>query len=382
MAIYLILLIGTLNFAAFTGSRVAVSLYALELGADQLIIGILMTLYALCPMLFAVYIGKEADRVGPRRPMLTGTFGLALAMLLPTLFPGLTTLYPVSLLIGLSFHFFFVTISGITGGIGGTENRVRNYAMTSLGFSVAAFVGPIAAGFSIDLFGHLPTFLILGSFTLVPMLLLWLKPGFLPLAVKNEGPYHKRNTLDLWRHSTLRNTFIASGIIASAMDLFQFYMPVYGHAIGLPASVIGMIIGTCSLAAFIIRVILPHLVKSLGEIGILTYAIFVAAIAFSLFPFFKTACPLAAISFLLGLGLGCGMPMSMSLVYLLSPPGRVAEATGLRVTVNNFTHVIIPLIFGSMGSVFGFYPVFLSNAAILVAGGFIMRRNRPPEPGA
>ena len=52
-------------------------------------------------------------------------------------------------------------MTGITGGIGGEENRVHNYAMVSLGFSGAAFVGPMVAGFSIDHLGHLPAFLLL-----------------------------------------------------------------------------------------------------------------------------------------------------------------------------------------------------------------------------
>jgi MFS family permease len=106
MAIYLIVLMCTLNHTAFIGSRVAVSLYALDLGANQMTIGILIALYALCPMLIAVYVGKLADRVGPRLPMLMGTVGVAVALLLPPLFPGLATLYITALLIGTSFNFF------------------------------------------------------------------------------------------------------------------------------------------------------------------------------------------------------------------------------------------------------------------------------------
>jgi hypothetical protein len=74
--------------------------------------------------------------------------------------------------------------------------------------------------------------------------------------------------------------------------------------------------------------------------------------------------------------------MSLSLVYSLSPPERMAESSGLRVMTNNFTHLVIPLIFGSLGTAFGFFPVFISNSAMLVAGGFLMRRNRLPDPGA
>ena len=77
MAIYLIVLMCALNHTGFGGSRVAVSLYALDLGANQLEIGVLMALYGLCPMLLAVTIGKLADRVGPRLPMLMGTAGVS-----------------------------------------------------------------------------------------------------------------------------------------------------------------------------------------------------------------------------------------------------------------------------------------------------------------
>lgn len=378
MAIYLIVLMCTLNHAGFGGSRVAVSLYALELGANQFTIGVLMALYALCPMLLAVYIGKLADRVGPRLPMLLGTTGVAVALLLPPLVPGLATLYLSALLLGTSFHFFFVTVTGIAGGIGGGENRARNYALVSLGFSGAGFLGPMAAGFSIDHLGYLPTFLLLASFTVAPMLLLWFRSEFLSEAAKHESEGEKRSAFDLWRIPVLRNTFIASGFISSAWDLFQFYFPVYGHSIGLSASVIGTVLGVFALATFVIRIALPHLVRRSSEAEILTYAIFVAAFAFALFPFFQNAYALAAIAFLLGLGVGCGQPMSMSLIYSLAPRGRVAESAGLRVTVNNFTHLVIPLVFGSVGTAFGYMPVFVSNSAMLVAGGFLMRRNSAP----
>lgn len=71
----------------------------------------------------------------------------------------------------------------------------------------------------------------------------------------------------------------------------------------------------------------------------------------------------------------------MSLIYALSQRGWVSESTGLRVTVNNFGHLVIPLFFGSVGMVFGYFPVFISNSAMLVAGGLLMRRNITPDPG-
>lgn len=376
MAIYLTLVLIVLNHVAFGGSRVVVSLFALESGATQMQVGILMALYALCPMLFAIAIGRLADRVGPRLPMLLGSAGLGIGLLLVVASPTLATLYVAALLLGSSFHFFFVTVTGVAGGIGGTEHRSRNYALVSLGFSGAGFIGPLVAGFSIDYLGHLKAFMILAACTVIPILMLWLKPGFLPGAAKTAADPAGGGAMELWRKPQLRNTFIASGFISAGWDLFNFYLPVYGHGIGLSASAIGIILGAFALATFVIRAALPLLLRRSSEEQILVYAIFVAAGAFTLFPLFDSAVALCVVAFLLGLGVGCGQPMSMSLIYVLAPKGRASEAAGMRVTVNNFTHLVIPLFFGSIGTAFGYAPVWLANSALLGVGGWLVRRGR------
>jgi MFS family permease len=374
MAIHLIVLMCALNHSGFGGSRVAVSLYALDQGATQLTIGVLMALYALCPLFLAVHVGRMADRVGPRVPMLIGTVGVIVGLVLPPIFPGLPVLYVSALLLGSTFHFFFITVQGIAGGL--TGGRARNFALVGMGFSAAGFIGPFLAGVAIDHLGHLPAFLLLALFPVVPLMILSFRAGFLPKALKPAEGEARRSARDLWRIKSLRRTFIASGIISSAWDLFQFYFPIYGHSLGLSASAIGAILGVFALATFVIRVALPALARRYSEAQILTAAIFVAAFTFVLFPFFSHAYVLAAIAFALGLGVGCGQPMSMSLIYALAPPGRAAESAGLRVTVNNFMHLVIPLLFGSIGTAFGYLPVFLSNSAMLAAAGVLMRKSR------
>jgi hypothetical protein len=74
---------------------------------------------------------------------------------------------------------------------------------------------------------------------------------------------------------------------------------------------------------------------------------------------------------MLGLSLGCGQPLSLMLTYARSPPGRSGEVIGLRLTINNFTHVVVPLVFGSLGSLFGLAPVFWINSLLLVGGGAV-----------
>lgn len=374
MAIYLIVLLCILNHTAFTGSRVVFSLYAIDLGAHSFAIGVLVSFYALCPLLLAIFAGKLVDRVGARLPMLLGTFGLAIGISLPVLLPGLTTLYVAALLLGSSFMFFFVAVQGITGAVGEPADRGRNYSLLSVGFSIASLLGPLIAGFSIDYLGFRNALLVLSTAIVLSLVAQWLRADWIPRPSSKAGKEEGQSVFDLLRIAPLRRIFIASGFMSGAWDLYNFYMPVYAHHVGLSASAIGMILATFSAATLVIRVFLPRMIKDHNEIRILTVAIFVASFAYLLFPFFENAWALAAISFLLGLGLGTGQPLSMNLIYNLAPQGRTSEAAGIRVTVNNLAHVTIPLVFGGIGSALGFAAVFISNAVVLLAGAFINNR--------
>ncbi|MBI4192575.1 MAG: MFS transporter [Betaproteobacteria bacterium] len=369
---------GVTSQVGYNGSRIAVSLYALELGANQFTIGVLVALYAVFPVLLAILVGKFVDRVGPKLPVIIGVAGTGVALLLPPLFPGITVLYVSCIALGLTHLLFTLPIEASIGGIGGAEKRAANYALLSMGWSVANFFGPVIAGFSIDHVGQVQVFWVLASFYVLPMLILLFKPGLLPRTAMHAGRDKHGSVIELWRMPNLRTVFITGTVIHSAQHLFQFYFPIYGHSLGISASAIGSILGVLAAAAFVIRSTIPFLMKRRTEAEILTYAVFSAAFAFVLFPFVANPYALAAIAFLLGLAVGCSNPLSMSLLYVLTPPSRVAESVGLLHTAYNFTHLVIPVVFGSVGAAFGFSTVFLSNAAMLVAGGLLIRKTRLP----
>jgi predicted MFS family arabinose efflux permease len=370
-AIYVIAALAMLNHAGYAGSRMLLALYGLELGADQFTIGTIFALKALCSMLLGVYAGQLSDRLGPRRPMLWGSAGVALALSLPYFVSGLAVLYLAAAMMGISFQFFFVAAQGITGALGGPEQRARNYSILAVGFSLAAFAGPLIAGFSIDHLGHRAAFLALAATAVGPIALLALRADLLPgAAIAPAEGEARRSAFELLREPRLRNTFVASALVSTAWDLYLFYFPIYGKASGLSASVIGMVTASFAVAVLAIRVALPRIVRRWDEFRILTFAIALAGFAYLLFPLSADPFVLAGVSFLLGLGLGCGQPMSMSLIYALAPAGRAAEAAGVRMTFNHFTHLVVPLAFGGLGSALGAAPVFLFGSGAMLAGGY------------
>jgi MFS family permease len=106
----------------------------------------------------------------------------------------------------------------------------------------------------------------------------------------------------------------------------------------------------------------------------MSYSMYLAGAAFLLIPIFGNAPALMLLGFVLGLGLGCGQPLSILMTYNRAPAGRSGEALGVRFTVVNFTHMAIPLAFGTLGSALGVVAVFFSNAALMLGGGYANAR--------
>jgi len=225
----------------------------------------------------------------------------------------------------------------------------------------------------IDHLGHASTFLSLSVPVFLAVIVAASGTRWIP-DVRGKSEAAKGGLFDLLRIKMLRNTLIASGIISSAWDVYQFFMPIYGRSLGMSATAIGSIVSAFAIAIIAVRVVLPFVIQRMGEIQTLTYAMFVSCAAFCLFPLFKSAWPLAAVSFLLGIGCGVGQPLSMTLVYNASPQGRAGEAAGMRITVNQVAHFVIPLAFGGLGSVAGYAVVFFTNAGFLMGGGLISWR--------
>jgi MFS family permease len=379
MNIQIVFAIVLCNMSAFRASRVLISLFAIELGALQVSIGALIAMYSVFPMLMGLYAGRVSDKLGVGRPMAYGSIGISLGMLVPYLWPSIAALYASAALIGASHVFYNVSVQNLVGYLSTPEDRTKNFSNYGLVMAMGGFIGPLAGGVSIDHLGHAQSYLALAIVPLITVAIISCTKGIRGAGKGGEEGGGLAGARELMRDRGLRRTLIASGIVLTGNDLFQFYMPIYGSAIDLSATVIGAILAVFAGASFIVRLVLPALAKRYGEEPIMTWSLFLGAATYLIFPFVTHVAFLVLIAFALGLALGCSQPLSVTLTFARAPQGRSGEALGLRMTINNFTHVAVPLVFGSLGSVLGIAPVFLANAAMLAGGGLLSRRNVKEE---
>lgn len=356
------------------GSRVLASLLALSLGAGPMMIGVLIAAYSIFQLAFALVVGRISDRYGSRGPMLGGAITFGLGLIIPAASQTLPSLFISAPLIGIGFVFFNVAAQNLAGTLGSAAERTRNFSTMSLGYSSGHMLGPVIAGVMIDRHGFGPAYIAFAVLTLAPILTLALSRQLGAHGARSEPP--TSSAFELLRLPALRRMIIVSGLVTTGWDLYTFYVPIYGHSIGLSASTIGTILGAFAAASFIVRVALPLLTRRYSVESVLATAMCTAALLFLPFGFIDYVPALLMLSFGIGLTLGVSQPLTLNLTYNRSPAGRSGEVTGLRLTINNITHIGVPLAAGSVGALLGITPVFWVSAGILLVSGYLTHTDR------
>ena len=371
MSIYLVVALSVLNSVAQRGSKVAISLYALELGAGAGAVGVLAALFAAFPLLLAVHAGRISDRFGVRVPIVLGSLIMAAGLSVALFTTSISWLFLCPALIGLGHIFFHVSMHNLVGSLGAEGERTRNFSTFALGSSIAAFIGPSLAGFAIDLASFRAAFLILAVVSAVSGAYVLIHRQLIPARVRHEKEEEAKSAFDLLAIPALRRTLIMSGVTLTGIELFSFYLPIYGRAIGLSPSVIGIVLSSYAVAGFIVRSFMHRLAARFTEVGVLTGSLFVAALAYFAVPGLGDGWLLAAAAFALGLALGSAQPLTIILTYNYAPAGRSGEALGMRIMANKVTQIAVPLAFGGFGAALGSVPVFIATGVFLLGAGLV-----------
>jgi MFS family permease len=362
--------------AALAGARVSTSLYALSQQASTLTIGILLALFSLIPMLFALKVGRVIDRIGLRRPVTIGCALIAFGCLLPVLLPGIKTLYVAVVAIGSGFMAVQIGSQHTVGAISAEASRAGNYGWLALAYSVSSFSGPVIAGYVIEHAGHRMAYLVF--FGCAVAALVAIAAGGLqrmPAPAPDTGT--PRSAMDLLRQPALLHIYAAGILLSAAWDLFIFIMPIHVTRLGFSASTVGLVLGCFSAATFTVRLAMPWIVRRHGQWRILGSALALAALCYFLFPFAGRLAGLMTVAALLGLAVGSSQSNILTLLHDAAPAGRAAEAIAIRSTVGNASQVILPIVFGAAGTALGLFAVFWSVGAIIALGVPLAYRRFP-----
>jgi len=370
-ALHLTFAVGFLSFTAMAASRVVLSLYALKLGAEASAVGVLAAMFFVFPLLLSWPLGAMSDRMGPRRPLIASAVIAGFGLVLPFFWQHVAALYIAASMSGLALALFHVNLQTLVGRLSTADERVRNFSNFSLVGAATNFCGPLLGGLAVDHTGYATACLFIAALSAGALVLMLTNGRALPKGQRSSAP--KLRVMDTLSDREMRGMLITSGLMQLGTDLFQFYMPIYGHGAGMSASAIGAVLAAFAAAAFCVRFGMTKLVGRFTEQRLLCYSFFVGALGFMLIPASHSVVLLSLVAFIFGLGMGCGQPLTTMLMFAKCAEGRTGETLGLRLTVNNIMRVAGPALFGVVASFTGLTAVFIINGVMMGAGGLMSR---------
>jgi MFS family permease len=361
--------------ASMAGTRMAAPLLALRAGYSEVAVGFLLALFALTQVFLALPAGRYADRHGLRRPfgfsVLAATLGTAVAVAFPV-FPALCV---AALLTGGATGAANIALQRHVGRAAEGATQLKQvFSWLAIGPAFSNFLGPFAVGLAIDYGGFRLAFLIT---TILPLVGWWWVRNVRELPPVQAPPGSRPSPAwDLLRDAGFRRLLLVNWLLSSCWDVHTFVVPVLGHERGLSASVIGTILGAFAIAAAAIRVLMPVIASRLAEWAVITGAMVMTAVLFSLYPLMHSAVAMGLCSVLLGVALGTVQPMIMSTLHQITPGHRHGQAIGLRLMAINASSVSMPMLFGAAGAFIGIAGVFWVVGAAVAAGTSMAYRLR------
>ncbi|MBL0144112.1 MAG: MFS transporter [Betaproteobacteria bacterium] len=347
-------------------TRMAASLWVLNEGYGEWTVGVLLSLFAVAPIVLSLWAGGLADSHGFHRPVALGV-GMAFAGAVVAL--ASQTLLAIGfscLMTGGAVSIAAVAIQREAGIMANSPDELRRvFSWVALGPAMSNAIAPVIGGVLIDGFGFRWAF----AFAVLLPVLSWMLARRVPRHApkpRNAGT-PSRPAWHLLRHVSLRNLLLVNVVLSACWDAHTFVVPVVGHAKGLSASSIGLVLAAFAVAATLVRLAIVRFARQLDELKALRAAMGLAATTLFIYAWLPGTPGMMLGSALLGLALGSVQPMIMSTLHQVTPRDRHGQALGLRMLVINGATIAMPVGFGLLASATAIAAPMWLMAGLLVA---------------
>ena len=353
--------------ACMAVTRIAASLWVLRDGRGEAAVGIILSLFAVAPIVLSLWAGRLADRHGFHRPVGAAVLMAAAGAVLAVSVQQLWAIAISCLCSGGAISVAAVALQREAGLMAREPGELKRiFSWMALGPALSNALAPVVAGVLIDHVGLRSAFMLAVLLPGVAWLLARRVPRHDP-APQTEAQ-RGRAAWGLLRNPALRRLLVVNLVLSACWDAHTFVVPVVGHARDLSASSIGGVLGAFAAAATLVRLAIVRWADHLDEATALRGAMALAAAVFAGYAWLPGTAGLMAGSALLGVALGSVQPMILSMLHHVTPPDRHGQALGLRMLIVNGGTVSMPTGFGVLAAATALAaPMWLMATLLMLA---------------
>lgn len=351
-------------------SSLVVPLWALDLGASPLWIGIAVGARSLLPMLLSIHGGVLMDRLGTRRVMLFFALLTLVAFPLYPLLPSLTALVALQLVTGLSQGLSWVGSQTLYGQF--TRGSPKHAGRVTFFTNAGAFAGPLIAGVAWSVAGAIGAFVLLTVWSLALLVTVLVLPRTVDRPIKTVSmrevmprlsDYGRAFALCAIPVVALVMVFTFLRIAVAGMQS-SFYV-VHLERVGLTGTAIGVLLGCANFVASPAALVTPpkRLIK---PAWLMVFASIGSILFMTVTPLFTEFVPLFVLAALYGAASGIGFPTLLSLLSNAVDPHVQGMSVGLRTTINRVASLVVPVVMGGIAEAWNIETSFFIVGGVLL----------------
>ncbi|MFA9431919.1 MFS transporter [Egicoccus sp. AB-alg2] len=353
-----------LYWTAAHALRPLVPLHLDALGASEATVGLVIALFPLSSLGLAIPSGRLVDRVGVRRVLAFGLVGMVSGGVGFAVAPTVAAVAAFTVLIGLAELATWVSLQAYASEGGRGDFLTRQLALFSLAWGGGIAGGPIIGTLLYDRYGFSAVGVCYALCGTIAVVALWVAPRVGRPAVRERRSV-RSGIASMWATLPVRATLLSSFVALFVQGIKASFLPLYLERAGLDVPLIGVLLSVSGIAALVVRLPLPRVVRRLGPGRALVLSMWLAVVPMGLFPFTRGFAVWLALAVFVGVGLGANPPITVELMARHTDAAERGVAMGLRLTANRLAQVIQPIAFGALVSAAGFATAFTAATGAL-----------------
>jgi len=346
-------------------------IYAENLGATGIWLGVIFSAFALSRSVFMPIIGRISDRRGRKWIILTGMFAYAVLSLAYLIAGSVYSLTAVRFAHGLASAMVVPIAMAYIADLSEKGKEGSHMGNFSISMFLGMGVGPLLGGFLNDTFGMPSVFYAMAGLSAFATLLVAIslpeaKPGGFALPDAPSTPMPALITLPV-----MQGVMVFAFISALGRGGMMVFVPVFGPLIAISPFEVGIVLSANTFLMALLQVPIGRLTDTGNKVALIVAGSTIAAIALAVIPLTHSFLPLLLITSLIGVGGAIQQPAIMALTVDAGRTIGMGTSMGAYNTVFSIGMIIAPLMGGAFMDFVGIEAVFYVGGAISLIGTVI-----------
>ena len=346
-------------------------IYAENLGATGIWLGVIFSAFALSRSVFMPIIGRISDRRGRKWIILTGMFAYAVLSLAYLVAGSVYSLTAVRFAHGLASAMVVPIAMAYIADLSEKGKEGSHMGNFSISMFLGMGVGPLLGGFLNDTFGMPSVFYAMAGLSAFATLLVAIslpeaKPGGFALPDAPSTPMPALITLPV-----MQGVMVFAFISALGRGGMMVFVPVFGPLIAISPFEVGIVLSANTFLMALLQVPIGRLTDTGNKVALIVAGSTIAAIALAVIPLTHSFLPLLLVTSLIGVGGAIQQPAIMALTVDAGRTIGMGTSMGAYNTVFGIGMIIAPLMGGAFMDFVGIEAVFYVGGAISLIGTVI-----------